>query len=177
MNNFLTTEKREKMDKIVLDYVFFRPREFIDRTIYRVSSRADKVHSTILLKFAEKGIIPDDYEIMSYLYTGDFLKAMDLYVMNYQDMIVQVPRFKNELGDTTIIYAPEVLNEQQKVIFRLWDEYVLENNSQIMVREWKKNGSVPTIYEDKNEVLNYLEDKKIRDDELVRKLVLKYPEL
>ncbi len=171
MTSFLTEELKNTFACISLDYTYKYPLQFFDRVKRNISSTSDRGHYEILLQLMERDCIP--YDGIAY----DYLKDMDMYkaanrIAETGDMIVHNIKSAKSYY-SSILYCPANLTEYQQLRLRLWYEFLndIEVKMGISCQDEERN----VTYE-REQVLPFLEEKRIFDDEYIHSLTKKFPD-
>lgn len=171
MTSFLTEELKNTFACISLDYIYEYPLQFFDRVKRSISSTSDRSHYEILLHMMEHECIPYDAIAYNYLRDMDMYKAANQIAQN-GDMI-----FHNIKGPKThfmsILYCPPSLTEYQQLRLRLWYEFLNSINTKFGI-SCQDDGR--NIAYEQEQVIPFLEEKRIFDDEYIHTLTKKYPD-
>ncbi len=171
MTTFLTEELKTTFAHISLDYTYKYPLHFFDRIKRGISSTSDKGHYEILLHLMDHDCIA--YDTVAY----EYLQDMDMYkganrLAELGDMIFHNIKSTKSYY-SSILYCPQTLTEYQQLRLRLWYEFLNSINVKLGIS--CKTEEREVTYE-QDDVIPFLEEKRIFDDEYIHSLTKKFPD-
>lgn len=171
MTSFLTEELKNTFACISLDYTYQYPLQFFDRVKRSISSTSDKGHYEILLHMMEHDCIPYDGIAYGYLQDMDMYKAANR-LAELGDMIFHNIKSAKSYY-SSILYCPPKLTEYQQLRLRLWYEFLSSINTKFGISCQDEDRNITYEHE---QVIPFLEERKIFDDEYIHSLTKKYPD-